>query len=246
MLRFSETEILRVWEAGVTQAPLERALTILAFAQQEESREDLAQLPIGRRDARLLRVREKNFGAWLKGFAECPSCRERLEFGFDLTTLLAVDHEEEHVPEQQFETAEHVVRFRLPTSVDLAALAACTETEAARRMLLARCVLSVCQKGDDAEIPSASLPEALTAALAVEMQARDPHAVVQFNLTCAACGQAWQSPFDVLTFLWAEIQAQARRLLREIHLLAWAYGWREAEILALSPRRRQAYLEMVS
>ena len=43
----------------------------------------------------------------------------------------------------------------------------------------------------------------------------------------------------------AELATQAKRLLREVHFLARAYGWREADILAMSARRRQAYLEMV-
>ncbi|HEX2516118.1 MAG TPA: phage baseplate protein, partial [Chloroflexota bacterium] len=38
---------------------------------------------------------------------------------------------------------------------------------------------------------------------------------------------------------------RARRLLREVHTLARAYGWREAEILALPGRRRQTYLDLV-
>jgi hypothetical protein len=35
-----------------------------------------------------------------------------------------------------------------------------------------------------------------------------------------------------------------RRLLREVHTLALAYGWREADILNMSARRRRFYLEM--
>jgi hypothetical protein len=34
--------------------------------------------------------------------------------------------------------------------------------------------------------------------------------------------------------------------LREVHVLASANGWSEAEILALSPQRRQRYLEIVT
>jgi hypothetical protein len=33
-------------------------------------------------------------------------------------------------------------------------------------------------------------------------------------------------------------------MLREVDTLAAAYHWAEADILALSPRRRQAYLEL--
>jgi hypothetical protein len=51
--------------------------------------------------------------------------------------------------------------------------------------------------------------------------------------------------FDMLAYFWSEIQMGARRLLREIHVLASAYGWRESEILTLSAARRRAYLELV-
>jgi hypothetical protein len=48
-----------------------------------------------------------------------------------------------------------------------------------------------------------------------------------------------------VTFFWKEIAAHAKRLLREVHILAAAYKWREADILAMNPNRRQYYLEMV-
>jgi hypothetical protein len=51
--------------------------------------------------------------------------------------------------------------------------------------------------------------------------------------------------FDIVSFLWTEIAAEAKRLLREVHILASAYGWREADIFSLSPLRRQFYLEAV-
>jgi hypothetical protein len=37
----------------------------------------------------------------------------------------------------------------------------------------------------------------------------------------------------------------AKAYLNEVHMLAWAYGWREADILAMSSARRQFYLERV-
>ena len=65
------------------------------------------------------------------------------------------------------------------------------------------------------------------------------------DFDCPACRHRWQAVFDILTFFWTEIRREARRLLEHVHVLARAYGWREGEILALSERRRQAYLEMV-
>jgi hypothetical protein len=72
-----------------------------------------------------------------------------------------------------------------------------------------------------------------------------PDAEAPLDFICPSCGHQWRAFFDIAAFFWAEIAAQARRLLREVHILASAYGWREADILAMSARRRQAYLEMI-
>ena len=51
---------------------------------------------------------------------------------------------------------------------------------------------------------------------------------------------------DAGAVLWDEIDARARALLGEVHLLAAAYGWTEREILALGAERRASYLSMVA
>jgi hypothetical protein len=51
--------------------------------------------------------------------------------------------------------------------------------------------------------------------------------------------------FDIATFFWAEVSAHARRLIRDVHALARAYGWREVEILSMSGWRRERYLEQL-
>ena len=50
--------------------------------------------------------------------------------------------------------------------------------------------------------------------------------------------------FDVAAFLWAAVERWALLTLRDVHQLALAYGWGEGDVLALSPLRRQLYLEM--
>ena len=50
--------------------------------------------------------------------------------------------------------------------------------------------------------------------------------------------------FDIATVLWTELAGLARSLIEEVDALASAYGWSEREILALSGRRRRAYLEL--
>jgi hypothetical protein len=49
----------------------------------------------------------------------------------------------------------------------------------------------------------------------------------------------------VAALLWVEVEAGAIALVQDVHLLAAAYGWSEAEVLGLGPARRRAYLELV-
>src|SRR5215469_17248151 len=82
-------ELLNVWERGLTALPYERALTILSAACPESSRDELAQLSIGRRDARLLQLREWAFGADLVILTVCPSCQQVLELSIPAAGLRA-------------------------------------------------------------------------------------------------------------------------------------------------------------
>jgi hypothetical protein len=77
------------------------------------------------------------------------------------------------------------------------------------------------------------------------MALADPLSETRLTLECPKCGNRWEDTLEFAAFLWAEIEARAKRLLFEIHTLASAYGWTEAEILALGDRRRATYLEMV-
>ena len=65
-------------------------------------------------------------------------------------------------------------------------------------------------------------------------------------LACPGCGHEWTAPFDIAAYLWEDIEDCARRLLRQVHDIARAYGWTEDTILSLSARRRRMYLEAIT
>jgi hypothetical protein len=123
------------------------------------------------------------------------------------------------------------------------AAAAADDTAAARRVLLERCLLSARAGAEERSL--GQLPPEFVAAMVDEMERADPQADVRLNLRCPRCGRGWQPQFDITSFFWEELNAWAYRVLREVHTLASAYGWREADVLALSPWRRQVYLELV-
>ncbi len=251
MHSLSAYEVLRIWETGLGQHPVDRALTILAAAFPQMSRDALATLSVGQRDACLLDVRQWTFGTHLAGFNECVKCQERLEFEFDVDDIRVSQDSEDMNQKYKVLCDGYELHFRLPASWDLAAIAGCSDVAAARHLLVRRCVLKLMRDGTEVDAKDLDgslreLPEAVITALAAQIALCDPQAEVEIDLTCPACGHSWSVLFDIVLFLWTEICVQAKRLLREVHTLAWAYGWREADILSLSAARRQFYLEMVT
>lgn len=246
----SAATLLDVWERGRSQSPVGRGLLLLGAASPELSPEVLATLPLGRRDARLFTLRRWTFGSGVEGVVDCPECGERLELAFDLDDLGVTEGAGAALPGDgedgvlEVEVAGARVRFRLPHSRDLEVVAALDDPARARGVLLERCVLEA--EGAAAGDADSPLTPALALAVALAMESADPHASILLSSSCPSCGHGWDTPFDILTWFWDEIDGWGRRLLREVHVLARAYGWSERDILGMSAWRRRHYLELVA
>ena len=244
----SAATLLDVWERGGGRPPLQQALLLLEVVHSDVAPEALARLPIGRRDGILLDLRERAFGPDFESVAVCPCCGIWLELAFTAADVRQASTEMIDLDAPLSVSLDaYTVRFRLPNSQDLLALAADAGGDGAmppERRLLARCVAEA--EHDGAAVTVADLPVRLVTAIAERMEAADPQANVAVALTCPACDHDWEQIFDVGAFLWAEVDAWARRTLGEIHALATAYGWTEGEVLSLSARRRRLYLERVA
>jgi hypothetical protein len=238
----SASELLNVWERGLSQPPIQRALLLLAAASPEMAAEELARLSIGQRDAQLLRLREWTFGTQLASLVKCAQCGERLELTFDMADLQAPT-ELAPTGNLSLQVEGYDLRFRLPNSLDLTTIKS-DEMANSRGLLLQRCILASTYEGEEKSVEQ--LPENIVQVVMERMSQAEPQADIQIAVACPACRHEWQANFDIVSFFWSEITAWAQRLLREIHTLAAVYHWREADILALSPWRRQCYLEMVS
>jgi hypothetical protein len=234
-------DILKVWEQGQVQHQLDKALTLLLAAFPDMNREKLAALSVGQRDAYLLALREVTFGPRLNCFAECPGCKGRLEFTIKTTDIRLPGETKQ---ELELTNGNLMLRYRMPNSLDLAAVAGFGDVDAARNLLVERCVLQVIRDG--VQVGCNELSEEAKAELASHMAEHDPQAEVLLDLHCPACGHQWQMVFDIVSYFWSELSAQARRLLYDVHELALAYGWHESEILSMSDTRRQFYLGMVT
>jgi hypothetical protein len=238
----SAAELLNVWERGLGRSHFQKALILLATSCSDLSPGYLAELSIGQRDYLLLMLRKLTFGPSVIGLTNCSECGEALELKFDLSEILIRPKAKQ---ERTFSycCAGYEVIFRLPNSLDLAAIDGSDDLDYAKAILLQRCILEVRHEG--VELSSSMLPPVLAEAVAERMEKIDPQADILISASCTSCSHQWSVIFDIVSFLWSEIDAWARRLMVEVHTLARAYGWSEEKILAMSPFRRQFYLEMV-
>jgi hypothetical protein len=235
-------DLLNVWDRGRSQSTVDRALSLLQVATRDSPREALAQFAIGRRDAELLKLRERIFGPCMTGEADCPACGQQMEMTFTVAEVQTTP-----LPELPGTCAaifgDCEISFRLPNSSDLATLVPGDDLAIQKRRLVQLCVLNAKRSGQ--LVAADQLREETVTALSERMSELDPQGDVQLALSCPLCSHRWDAPLDIVSFVWSEIHAWSVRLLRDVHVLASAYGWREGDILAMSPWRRQAYLELI-
>ncbi|MEE8058329.1 MAG: hypothetical protein V3T17_10905 [Pseudomonadales bacterium] len=239
-------ELLTLWECGSALHAIDRALLILGVVYPQMSGQDLAALPIGERNVRLLKICHQLFNPSVECLIHCPGCREMLEFQLDVAALCPPDHVLATGHEKHISHGDLHIRYRLINSDDLAELIHCRDKEKARDALIRRCLVEVEQCGKPLQIdslPDPCITEPVIEALEAHMQAWDPYANIFLNLDCPYCNTPWREPFDIVDFLWKEIVIQAKRLMQEIGSLARHYGWSENDILSMSLWRRRVYLQ---
>ncbi len=244
MRTLSSLDLLNAWEQGLGRGSADRAVILLRLAAgSENSGSDPARWPLGERDARLLDLRESVFGPQIEGVASCPRCGARQEFQMPAGELRVAS------PVSGVGLAlvsgDYQVEFRLPDSCDLCEVEAeaTAESELSLR-LLERCVTNA--TAGERPITAADLPNHVVVEISERMSQADPQAEIELSLECPGCSHRWSEPFDIASFLWTEVNAWASRTLFDVHQLAAAYGWSEAESLSLSPRRRGFYLELIA
>lgn len=203
-----------------------RAVTLVLAAALAElggepaSEETVRNLPVGDRQflARQLSVHLGHDPVWLT--AVCRACGESFDFEVRQADL-PVKEAGESFPFAQAGS----LRLRVPTGADQEAIAGLSD-EKAMQVLFERC--RIAGKGSaaaaEAAIEDAS-PEVALAALA----------------GCPACGAGNEVAVDP----YLGLPARGEDLFAEVHRLASAYHWSEAEILSLPRARRQLYLKLI-
>ena len=240
MRSLSSSELLDLWEVHLGE-PIEVTVTgLLAAAMPELEVGGVELLPIGRRDAALLDLRDRTFGPQLAATSICTACGERAEIAFTTDDVRIRPPDE---PGLTIRDGTYEITFRLPTTADLLSAEASGGVDDLRRALVRSCVTGA-RKGSF-EVDPVGLPDEVVDDIEAAMAVADPQADVQLTLACPACSEPSRVTFDIATFFVDEIETWARKTLHEVASLASSFGWCEADVLALAPQRRQYYLASV-
>lgn len=243
--------LLAAWDEGTDKHALARSLILLALALPESDWKQLAQLTIAERNLLLLRMHHLSFGPVLQGFGVCSQCSAQLEFTVPVTEL--IDHVKSQLCEGPMVWAENGRQYQLRavTSSDLLFILDAPGATEAQQQLLKRCLnisgeASVGEDPSECAEPSGAFSPAAIPGILGKFDQLHAAAELTCAVQCAACSHREALDLDIAEFAWIEVRSAAKRLLTEIHELAWAYGWSEDSILRMSSQRRSAYMEMLS
>jgi hypothetical protein len=89
------------------------------------------------------------------------------------------------------------------------------------------------------------VPQDWLAPIEAALEAADPLTTLEIETACPECGAALSIPLDLEAGFLALLAAELPRLIDDIHALATAYHWSEAEIIAIPPARRRQYLARI-
>ncbi len=242
MNHITDQELLNVWEFGLSHSVLETSLVLLTYIFPENDISKVASFSIGERDARLLYVRELLFGSVLRNTSDCTSCGQKMEWETTTEELKLQSFQENTEPEKiELEYDNQKIQFRLPNSQDMLSVSTIDSKDKQVDQLIQSCMVnsSIAKKGIQ------KLSEDLKTRIVKRMEEEDPQANIVMNLSCPECENEWNATFDIMQYLWTEINEWAVRFVQDVYLIASNFGWSEKDILEMNRFRRDLYLNMI-
>ncbi len=244
MRSLTSTELLKVWEENLNKSLVHKSMHLLAVAYSVSDMTQLTHLSIGDRDSKLFQLREWMFGTRLVNLANCPQCLEHMEWEMSTQDFLHDQVQGLKDPDQfDLSVDDFQLRFRLPNSNDLINAVSNQEYQKSPDKILKDCIVHAKRK--DQNYGETKFPDSVLKALDEQINQKDPKANISILLSCQSCDHQWEIAFDILSYLWTEIDNWAKHILQEIYTLARAFSWSEKDILEMSPRRRRMYLQML-
>jgi hypothetical protein len=221
--------LLSVWNMGAGQSPHRRMGNLLASLFPALV---LEQDTLGQRNRRLLQLHSGLFDRSIEARVACPECGTQNEFAIPRKDMLAApiaDADAVAVISAGGKTAS----FRQPRMADISIAAQDDDPKAA---LVRLCSIDGVTELSDRE----------ARALAAHYETLDPLSNIIISTPCVQCGATISATVELADFVTKDVERLADSLLRDIDCIASAYGWTEAEILALPADRRMRYVSMIA
>lgn len=240
----SAEQLLLVWEQAHNYSLLQKTLLLLNLVTPESEKRDVELLSIGQRDTHLLKLRNYLFGSTLHNTTNCPNCKSKLEWDMNLGDLIIQETDKhEYLRVHSLNMDDFQIKFRLPNSKDIIQFLSENGDKTKPYSFLRYCILEIVSVKSNKKIQS--VPENIINALIERISELDPAADIRINISCPSCGYKWEAIFDIMSYLWSEIDNWAHKTLQEVYILASAFGWPEKDILNMDAKRRQTYIEMI-
>jgi hypothetical protein len=235
--------LLRAWEHAADVVPAARGAVLVDEAGLVADLDAAIDLPVDQLATLVARLHNEQFGPTAEGVLECDSCGEVLEVEVPLDLVAAGSVGGQAVAEAGARIVAldsgRLVRVRVPTTRDLLAV---RDRDDVASALLARCVSTIDRDGAQHAPRLDAADRAVVDAAVAELAGA---ASVVVRARCPQCGTSLSAPVDVAAFLWNRVEREAPAGLAEVADLATSFGWAEADILRLTPTRRNAYLALV-
>ncbi len=189
---------------------------------------DLFDLPVCDMDVVIAHLYRDLFGDVAEARCTCAVCGKPFEFELPVAPMCnaaPVTHQGvERTGEMKFRLAGGTV-LRLPVVRDLFVAPQHRNDDLHSRLVIG--------PGEDAA-------EAVDAALA----RLTPAALDAVDTRCASCGAAQTVEFDLASFLMKCLARERDFVMREVHIIARAYGWSLSEILSLTRPLRHGFVRL--
>ncbi|MEQ7128695.1 hypothetical protein ABN034_29725 [Actinopolymorpha sp. B11F2] len=230
--------LLVAWEDAAGAPPVARGTVLVHRAGLVDDVDTALDLPIGAVASLAARLYAEEFGAVVSGILTCHSCEQRLDVELPMDSVVAASQDESVGAESAVAlSGGRRLLVRAPTTRDLVAAGGSHDPA---RELLNRCV----RAEDNAPVDADGLDDAALTLVDAAAEELAGSAAVVVRTACPSCGTEVAAPLDVAALLWDRVAYAAPAILAEVAELAAAFGWAEAEVLALTPVRRRTYLEL--
>jgi hypothetical protein len=222
-----EPTLLDGWSAALGKGWGERCLASTSLALGAD-RDEAAAHDWDDAQRELLRFSASRTGR-VDAVATCPHCAAMIDVDVPVARMaLASSSSDDVTPLAARRVGRVHAALRVPTVGDLIDAAALDTPEEAQALLAERCGLG--------EVD----PEEWDAAI-TDLDESHPLLAASCAVACPDCGEEFEATLDPVELCWEAVDAAATEVIDDVVALATAFGWSEADVLAVPPRRRAMY-----